>query len=73
MPGSMKTTRPDGDHEGRPDRDRGDHEGSPLVRLPGGGDLVAFGGERVADLLKVAKHGSGEKVYLVEFHYEAHS
>ncbi len=24
----------------------------------------------VVDLLKVAKHGSGEKVYLVEFHYE---
>ena len=25
----------------------------------------------VADLLKVAKHGSGENVYLVEFHYES--
>ena len=25
----------------------------------------------VADLLKVAKHGRGETVYLVEFHYEA--
>jgi len=25
----------------------------------------------VAELLKVAKHGSGETVYLVEFHYEA--
>jgi hypothetical protein len=25
----------------------------------------------VVDLLKVAKHGSGENVYLVEFHYEA--
>ena len=24
----------------------------------------------LADLLKVAKHGSGEKVFLVEFHYE---
>ncbi len=24
----------------------------------------------VADLLKVAKHGPGENVYLVEFHYE---
>ena len=24
----------------------------------------------VAELLKVAKHGAGEKVYLVEFHYE---
>jgi len=24
----------------------------------------------VVDLLKVAKHGRGEKVYLVEFHYE---
>ncbi|MEZ5553390.1 MAG: hypothetical protein R3E82_21090 [Pseudomonadales bacterium] len=23
----------------------------------------------IADLLKVAKHGSGESVYLVEFHY----
>ncbi|MEZ5558619.1 MAG: hypothetical protein R3E86_08780 [Pseudomonadales bacterium] len=25
----------------------------------------------VADLLKTARHGSGEQVYLVEFHYEA--
>jgi len=25
----------------------------------------------VAELLKVAKHGRGENVYLVEFHYEA--
>ena len=25
----------------------------------------------VAGLLKVAKHGSGESVYLVEFHYES--
>ena len=25
----------------------------------------------VVDLLKIAKHGPGEKVYLVEFHYEA--
>ena len=24
----------------------------------------------VADLLKTAKHGAGEKVYLIEFHYE---
>jgi hypothetical protein len=24
----------------------------------------------VVDLLKVAKHGPGENVYLVEFHYE---
>ncbi len=24
----------------------------------------------VADLLKVAKHGTGENVYLIEFHYE---
>jgi hypothetical protein len=24
----------------------------------------------VAELLRVAKHGSGENVYLVEFHYE---
>jgi len=34
MPGFMKTTRPDGENGG-----------SPLVRLPGGGDLVAFGGD----------------------------
>ena len=27
----------------------------------------------VADLLRVAKHGSGENVYLVEFHYETSS
>ncbi len=25
----------------------------------------------VADLLKVAKHGAGENVYLIEFHYES--
>ena len=25
----------------------------------------------VVDLLKIAKHGAGENVYLVEFHYEA--
>jgi hypothetical protein len=25
----------------------------------------------VVDLLKIAKHGSGENVYFVEFHYEA--
>ena len=25
----------------------------------------------VVDLLKVAKHGRGENVYLIEFHYEA--
>lgn len=25
----------------------------------------------VADLLKTAKHGAGERVFLVEFHYEA--
>lgn len=25
----------------------------------------------VVDLLKTAKHGSGEKVYFVEFHYDA--
>ena len=25
----------------------------------------------VVDLLKTAKHGRGEKVYLVEFHYES--
>ena len=25
----------------------------------------------IVDLLKVAKHGAGENVYLVEFHYEA--
>ncbi len=34
MHGSMETTRPDGDSED-----------SPLIRLPGGGDLVAFGGD----------------------------
>lgn len=28
------------------------------------------GFEGVVDLLKVAKHGSGQKVYLVEFDYE---
>lgn len=27
----------------------------------------------IADLLKVAKHGGGENVYLVEFHYESQS
>jgi len=27
------------------------------------------GFESVSDLLKVAKHGSGENVYLVRFHY----
>ncbi len=27
----------------------------------------------VADLLKVAKHGKGEKVYLVDFHYEGNA
>jgi hypothetical protein len=27
----------------------------------------------VMDLLKVAKHGAGENVYLVEFHYEPHA
>jgi hypothetical protein len=30
----------------------------------------ASGFAGVADLLKTAKHGSGETVYLVEFHYE---
>lgn len=29
----------------------------------------ACGFKGVADLLKVAKHGPGENVYLVEFHY----
>ncbi len=29
------------------------------------------GFQGVVDLLKVAKHGSGEKVYLVEFEYRA--
>lgn len=29
----------------------------------------ASGFKSVADLLKVAKHGSGENVYLVRFHY----
>lgn len=28
------------------------------------------GFEGVVDLLKIAKHGPGENVYLVEFHYE---
>ena len=27
----------------------------------------------VADLLKIAKHGKGEKVYLVDFHYEGNA
>lgn len=30
----------------------------------------ASGFEGVVDLLKTAKHGRGENVYLVEFHYE---
>jgi hypothetical protein len=30
---------------------------------------IESGFENRADLLKVAKHGSGEKVYLVRFHY----
>jgi hypothetical protein len=29
----------------------------------------ASGFKRVVDLLKVAKHGKGENVYLVRFHY----
>lgn len=33
----------------------------------------ASGFRTVADLLKVAKHGSGENVYLVRFHYIAPS
>jgi hypothetical protein len=38
------------------------------------GDITAklareSGFASVLDLLKIAKHGSGEKVYLVEFHY----
>ena len=33
----------------------------------------ASGFRTVADLLKVAKHGSGENVYLVRFHYVAES
>jgi hypothetical protein len=34
------------------------------------GDLARRSGfEGVVDLLKVAKHGSGRNVYLVEFHY----
>ena len=28
------------------------------------------GFDGVVDLLKTAKHGKGEKVYLVQFHYE---
>ena len=35
---------------------------------PGVARKSGFSG--VAELLKVAKHGSGECVYLVEFHYE---
>lgn len=31
----------------------------------------ACGFQSVADLLKIAKHGSGENVYLVRFHYIA--
>jgi len=35
-------------------------------------DLARRSGFRgVVDLLKVAKHGPGEKVYLVEFEYQA--
>jgi hypothetical protein len=30
---------------------------------------IESGFENRADLLKIAKHGSGEKVYLVRFHY----
>lgn len=33
----------------------------------------ASGFAGVADLLKTAKHGRGERVYLVEFHFEAAS
>ena len=34
------------------------------------GDLARRSGfEGVVDLLKVAKHGKGTKVYLIEFHY----
>jgi len=29
----------------------------------------ACGFQSVADLLKVAKHGSGDNVYLIRFHY----
>ncbi|HJW95434.1 MAG TPA: ASCH domain-containing protein [Thermoanaerobaculia bacterium] len=36
---------------------------------PGLARACGFGS--VADLLKVAKHGSGENVYLVRFHYIA--
>ncbi len=36
------------------------------------GELARRSGfEGVVDLLKIAKHGSGENVYLVEFEYEA--
>jgi hypothetical protein len=36
------------------------------------GDLARQSGfEGVVDLLKVAKHGSGENVYLIEFEYVA--
>ena len=33
---------------------------------------VASGFAGVVDLLKTAKHGTGERVFLVEFHYDAH-
>lgn len=36
---------------------------------PGLARLSGF--SSVADLLKVAKHGAGERVYLIEFHYSA--
>jgi hypothetical protein len=36
------------------------------------GELARHSGfEGVVDLLKIAKHGRGENVYLVEFKYEA--
>lgn len=35
-----------------------------------GGLARQSGFEGVVDLLKVARHGSGERVYFIEFHYE---
>ncbi len=42
----------------------------PITLADVTGDLaVESGFESRADLLKVAKHGSGDNVYLVRFHY----
>ena len=58
---------------GRYKMERGEIEVDALERItldditPGLARRSGFRG--VVDLLKVAKHGRGEKVYLVEFHY----